>query len=215
MCQEREESRAARELRERLREDPHLLDDVDGFAADMWRHPNFTISIWFGVMCSMGCFIGGAASGPLYDASTLMASLLPILIVVGLVTVGVQAYVDKQARRLLAEAVVRRADVRPRWTPTVEARRLLAQATAPPAHLIPAPPTVPLTEVLMHDEERVTVTAAEGTEGAGGDCCICFAPLQDLPSQQLRGCTHVLHTECWNQWRARNPTCPLCRTRDG
>jgi hypothetical protein len=61
--------------------------------------------------------------------------------------------------------------------------------------LFPTIPVEPMCKSVALDPPRV--------------CCIC---LDDISTgSQIRGCGHVFHTECIQEWFRRKRVCPLCR----
>jgi hypothetical protein len=94
------------------------------------------------------------------------------------------------------------------------------------------------TKTNNYDEEQGVISDADGGDGTGGGgsdrCLICLDQMQDAAGvwgrlraatcleqqaqdagqtcRRLRGCGHVFHAGCIDEWLRRSRTCPSCRT---
>lgn len=59
------------------------------------------------------------------------------------------------------------------------------------------------------EHQRQFATLEDSKDDSGGDCSICFAPIESCISLQ---CGHIFHRACAEIWLNKGaPTCPLCR----
>lgn len=67
---------------------------------------------------------------------------------------------------------------------------------------LPNTPTSPLCPPLSPVQPKMDV-----------DCCICFEVIEDgAPTWTCRVCGHRVDAGCWERWRRRSQSCPLCRS---
>lgn len=49
-------------------------------------------------------------------------------------------------------------------------------------------------------------------EAETSECPVCLEAIAVPGDEAILTCTHTLHQSCWDQWRDKSDTCPICRT---
>ena len=110
---------------------------------------------------------------------------------------GQKAYTITKIDKTMTE--VKENTEKPSWLMTIV--RIIAIATV----------IIPITMFLLLCIYRLANSfKVEFELKNGGDCSICDDPISEYDAVLLQ-CKHAYHTHCLDEWKSKNPICPLDR----
>ena len=62
---------------------------------------------------------------------------------------------------------------------------------------------------LLREQSKVYINKEEKDE----ECPICLENYGKNKKLIKLNCGHIIHSECWNQWKKHKSSCPLCRAK--